>query len=322
MNNFLKLLSLIFLVFPLISKGEPNIMPSSIKQDNRFQLASNFLEHYVHLLESPRTEEVKDSIRRIKEDGFQYIIGNDKQLVNLKGTEDFSISINNENYQYITEWSENGKTLVKCSFPANIYLLTSSNKIELENNMIRRLNEVKYKSTGIKLPKVEKSILQKVSLSNFYVADHGFYITPRLKNQITYEIDTENPDSCLMLIDTEKYQLESLSNMLLTGYSRNPQNMKVKVSQYGYKHQTIEVPLSNLFELLTEEGCIPYWGVDKYNGKVVNGVYLWINLYGGYAHLMTLESPIDAIDITSNHLVKLHCYLRLDNLKSLFEEYI
>lgn len=304
----------------MASRGEPNIVPSTIKHSKEYRPAAEFLENYARLIAYlPGTAASNDSIRRIKEDGFSYIVGNDSQMVSLTGNEDFSIGLSG--YLYTAKWSSGGTTIVECSFPANIGLLKFSNKISLEDQLIERLIAASKQSLENSLPVCPKDELTRVALSDYYLSDNGYYITPRLKNQIVYEPIPHDTVTCRLLIDSNKYQLESLANMMLSGYSTNPHNVHLQVNQYGYKDHTVEMPFANLFQLLSDEGSTPYWGVDTFNGKDVKGVYVWVNLYGGYAHLLSVNIPIDAVSTAANFTAKLHCYLRLDNLKSLFEEY-
>lgn len=319
MSRYIKYIVILILVLPFKLKGEPRIIPEAIRQDANYHLASDFLEYYVKLLRTPKNQFVTDSIMRIKDDGFTYLVGNDNRMLNIKGTEDFSILLKDN--KYFAQWSKNDSPFVSCTFPANIFLLTFSNKIDLENAMIERLQNSALQSDTIQRPKASKSELRPISLSNFYIADNGFYITPRLKNQLIYEVDTFNSEFCQLLIDTNRYQIESFANMMLTGYSTNSQILSVTIDKYGYKKQKVEIPLANFVTLFEDEGCTPYWGVDTFDGKNIKGVYLWVNPYGGYAHLLTVDSSIDAIKKTGNHSANLHCYLRLDNLKNLFEEF-
>lgn len=319
MRRFVKFIVILILVLPFNLKGEPRVIPEAHRQDANYHLATDFLEHYIQLLQTPKNQVVFDSIKRIRDDGFTYLFGNDNKILNLKGTEDFSIFLKDN--RYVAQWSLNDTPIVSCIFPANIFLLTSSNKIDLENAMIERLQNSALQSDSIQRPKTPKSELNPISLSNFYISDKGFYITPRLKNQLIYEIDSLDSDICQLLIDTNRYQIESFANMMLTGYSSHPQLLSIMVDKYGYKKQKVEIPLANFVTLLEDEGCSPYWGVDTFDGKNIKGVYLWVNPYGGYAHMLTVDGTIDAISKSSIHSAKLHCYLRLDNLKNLFEEY-
>ncbi|MDE5607962.1 MAG: hypothetical protein K2I64_03410 [Muribaculaceae bacterium] len=299
--------------------GEHTIVPKDFSELPEFNIAAKFLNKYVSFLDKQQTEEVSDILRRTKEDGFRFIKGNDASLKSLTGSEDFSISF--ENGIYSAHWAKNGRDLVSCSFPANYGLLTFSNKIDLENQLIKELVQLSSDSLLIDIPVRETSTLTPISFSDFYVEDKGYYITPRLKHQLVFAKSQSNPDSCILLNDSTHYQLESIANTMLSGYSSNQHQLKVKVNQYGYKAEEVATSLPALFTYLSQNGTAPYWGVETFDGQTIKGLWVWINRPGGYAHMLTVTVPTKALSQDSQIEAKLHCYLRLDNLKSLFEEY-
>ena len=313
------LLAIIVSFLTPLAWGKNVIVPSEFENTQGLRLASEFLNEYATLLNSNPTEETNDKLRRVKEDGFSYIIGNDEIMRGLTGTEDFSISFENGKYQAL--WSVNGKCKVSCSFPANIGLLTFLNKIELETQLINRLKEKASTIEEITLPIRETANLKPITFSDYYLEDKGFYITPRLKHQLVFEQEKKGSQICRLLTDTVHYQMESLANMMLTGFSKFTHPVKVKVSKYGYGSQIVDMPYSSLYKFLADEGSIPYWGVDTFDGKMVKGLWVWINKEGGYAHMLSVTMPVSVGSTSTPINAKLHCYLRLDNLKSLFEEY-
>lgn len=300
-----------FILTPL-AWGQRMIAPNT----SELRLASMFLNQYAGLVNSTPTEAVIEKLRRAKEDGFRYLNGNDDALRRLSGTEDFAINF--ENGIYTAYWSVDGHNKITCTFPANIGLLTFLNKIELENQFIDRLKESSLATHNIKLPTREISSLSPVAYSEFYLEDKGFYITPRLKHQVIFEPEGKGAATARLLTGTGHYRMESLANMMLTGYSSDSHVVNVNVNKYGYGSQTVNIPFSSLYKLLADEGSTPYWGVETYDGTVVKGLWVWINTEGGYTHMLSVT-----MSLTHGVLMdaKLHCYLRLDNLKSMFEEY-
>lgn len=311
------ILVILIVLASLYAWGEQRIVPVDVAENSEFKYAVAFLERYNNLISGSQDESVRDSIRRVKEDGFAYTIGNDNVFRNLSGKEDFSILFNDG--VYIAEWSKDGVIKVACTFPAIIGLLTFSNKIELESKFITRLAELQCKESLISRPIRLKEDLKPVMLSDFYVEDKGFYITPRLRHQLIFS--SVDNDKCKLLIDTVCYQLESLANMMLSGFSDTPKSINLKVSQYGNKVQTLDLDFATLFDALSSEGSTPYWGVDTFDGKRVKGLYVWLNSSGGFVHMLSVNVPITVLSDSDKIEAKLHCYLRLDNLKSIFEKY-
>ena len=319
MKSKIVIVSLLIALHSFIASGEQLIVPICIKQSKEYSLVSNFLETYVNLLKEGRTVAISDTIQRAKDNGLKYTCGNDAVMRLLTGKEEFNISLNDMIYN--VEWRDKGTPIVGLSFPANIALLTFSNKIDLEKKMQNALENLPQFAAANSIPTCSVSNLTKISLSDYYISDGGYYITPRLKNQIVYCPSSSNDSVCEMLMDSTKYKVETISNIVLSGYSPADLDFRIRLDHYGYKSTEIKVPFSQLFHMLSAEGSVPYWGTNKYDGSVVEGIYVWINRYRGYAHLMNISIPISAVTSPSIAEGNMHCYIRLDNLKTLFEEY-
>lgn len=298
--------------------GGQSIVPEAIVSDINFRQAAAFLNQYVGYLNAPSSIENSDIIRRTKEYGFRYSVGSDRVLQSISGREDFNIEMSDG--MYSASWSKNGNVIVACHFPANIGMMTFSNKIELENALIERLRTLPNHEIQ-EVPKVFKTALEKVPLSDFYIQNNGFCITPRLKNQVVYTLTENEGDVCTLLVDTTRYQLESLANLMLTGYTPHALTLGVEIKQYGHKSEKMTVQMSALFAAFSEDGSKPYWGVETFDGKTVKGLYVWENLIGGYDHVMAVTIPIEALKSECTATATLYCYVRTDNVKSLFGEY-
>lgn len=296
--------------------GGRNVVPVEIYNTEEFRLAADFLNHYAALLASPRTETVGDSLRRVKDDGFRYIVGNDKAFQSVSASDVFGISLTDMAYK--ASWTRDGREYVSCTFPANIGLLTFSSKIELENNLAKKLQSIVIDEDSITRPEFEIESLTKIPYSDFYVVDKGYYVTPRLKHQV---VVAEQDGKGVMMYDPDTYAIETLSNIILTGYSPHTISTHTELSQYGYKTSRFDIKYCNLFRLMLEEGCTPYWGIDKFDGNIAKGLCVWINRSGGYAHVLSISIPVNSTYQPSDANIKLNAYIRLDNLKSLFEDY-
>lgn len=299
--------------------GRQTVVPDHMRDSGDFKLASEFLLHYYDLLGRAGNEMVADTLRQTKERGLKYNIGNDSRFKSLTGDEDLSLSLTDGLYS--AQWSRNGKLFIDCSFPSRIDLLTFTNKIELEDKMLSKLKCLVIERTVGSVPQENRSNLKKIDYSPFYVRDWGYYITPRLSHQVVYQSLDSLSDNFEMLVDSPKFTLECISNYMLTGYSPEPITINLSLDRYGYQTSDIYIDFENLFGILSSEGSVPYWGVDEYDGDRIKGLYVWLNRPGGYAHVITLDIPVKALSTSSDANAKMHSYVRLDNLKSLFEEF-
>ena len=314
------LICVLLTVFSMFSMwGGQSIVPSPLKEHKDFSIASKFIEHYYALLKQARTEAVEDTLRQIRENGVKYTVGNETKWASMKGDEEFNLRLTDGLYSAC--WSRGGKEIVAFSFPARIDLLTMSNKIRLEEMMLARLRNPVRSEQSNKKPTVQTSCLREVPFSTFHVYDAGFFITPRLTHQVIYQPLDSISSLSELLTDSSVYSLECISNILLTGYSAYPITVKVNFDQYGGQSSSVNLGFTELYEILSSEGSVPYWGVDNCDGRDVKGLYVWLNNAGGFAHVLSLELPMTAMSAPSEAKAKIYCYIRLDNLKSLFEEY-
>ncbi|MBD5355897.1 MAG: hypothetical protein HDR88_02690 [Bacteroides sp.] len=320
MKSRIIILTLMLGILSVVSvQGGRRIVPETLLSDRQFGMAANFLQHYFNLLSQPLTEENEDIIRRIKDDGFTYSKGNDIKMRDL--TEDADFFIDFDNGAYSACWEKEGSPIVVCEFPAKIGLMRLENKKELENHIIEMFRTASANPTSTSRPTTSIESVTAMPFSDFYVKDIGSFITPDLTHKIVYLPSEVNNRECELVCDPGKYPLESLSNMLLTGYSEKNVPIDLTIRQYGYNSTPIVTSLAKLYDIFSEEGCIPYWGVKEHAGDKVKGIYVWKNDMGGYCHLVSLEVPLSALSTEGKLKATLHSYLRLDNLKSLFADF-
>lgn len=311
-----------YIFFLLLSVSVASVNVSAAETDgtyNFLQPAETFLHRYRTLLKASSSEENANLIRRTKEQGFRYVKGSDNVLKNVPDNADMSLEFSNG--FYTASFSDNGSILVECSFPANVGLMRFSNKIELERQMLEKLKMAAGSHVSIKLPHETGAKLKSVPFSEFFVRDNGLYISPKLKNMLVFQSDPADTGSYVLLIDNDRYGLESLQNMMLTGYSPHPFDIDLKLRQYGYKAEEVSLDMGSLFKLFEEEGSMPYWGVKTFDGETVEGLYLWVNEAGGFIHLLNVTVPVSVVKNGGKARADLSCYIRTDNLKSLFADF-
>lgn len=307
------LLTLVVIVTPM-SKGYA-------QSDDQFKIATEFLSNYKKLLLQAPSDSVNVFIRQTIESGFKFLKGDERIFKNLTEFTDFSISLFEG--VYTVYWGIDGSTILSCQFPANYGMMTFSNKIDLEKSIYSRLSAIPEVMGHKEGRTVLKNKVIPVEHSDFYILDNGFYITPRLRNLTIYSADAAAPDSFRLLMDREgMYVLESIQNMMLTGQWTVPIFMNMTLSEYGYNKTNITKPMSGVYSLLTQDGNEPYWGLESFDGHTIKGLVIWRNEYGGYNHVMSVEFPIEILASGGEIKTKMFCYIRTDNLKSLFEEFM
>lgn len=321
MRNLIILLSFCVLVaVGAAADSTSRVVPQKFDEVKSMGLAIDFLNKYAEYLRAPKSEANSNIIRRTKEDGFKYIKGNDAAFEKLSPDLDFNISF--QNGVYNASWEDGGKTLVKVSFPANITLLTFCDKKELEKKMAHDLSNLPSNFRHPSIPEVPVSKLRPISHSDMLVLDKGYFISPRLQNLTVYTKDNSNSMCRLFVAKSGPYIMEAIQNMMLTGYSSNPVYLNLDLVEYGYKASKHSKPLDAVFNMFAAEGSVPYWGWETSETNNIKGLYVWKNEEGGFVHFLTLSIPSNIMEKGGEIKGRLRCYVRLDNVKSLFEEYM
>ena len=296
-----------------------NIIPDELLGDPKFGMAARFLNRYSYLLSLPDTEEKEDRIRRVKDDGFSYEKGNDAAFLAIPEGSDFSIDFNKG--VYAAQWSVGDKVMVACRFPAKVGLMKQENKKDLELLLIDRFRSAPVSDIKQSIPSATDKDVRKIPFSDFYVRNGDSFISSKLANHTVFLPKDGDKGSFILVFDPGKYPVETVSNMFLTGYSPSRIPIELQIKQYGYASTSVDTGLAELFSIFSEEGCSPYWGLKENVGENVKGLYLWKNDMGGYCHVVSVDMPLSAISEGGKVNATLHCYVRLDNLKSLFDEY-
>ena len=299
--------------------GRPPVVPDYIRDSEDFMLASKFLDHYHELLKHSDIESVGDTLRQTRERGLKYKVGNDSRFKSLTGEEEFSLYLTDGLYD--AQWRRDGKLLVECSFPSRIDLLSFSNKVELEDMMLFKLKNQDIENEVGPVPQEDMSKLRRIDYSPFYVRDLGYYITPRMSHQVVYQLLGSTSNVCELLVNSPKYPLECISNYMLTGYSPELITINLNLNRYKCQTEVVTIDFRKMFGILSSEGSVPYWGVEEYDGDMVKGLYVWLNRSGGFAHIISMDIPVKSLSTSSEANARMHSYVRLDNLKSLFEEF-
>ncbi len=319
-HRFLRLTFAIHLAAICIAQSAgKSIVPDFMLEDRQFGMAANFLQRYSEIVSLPESEENADRIRRVKEDGFKYSKGNDHTLSALPENADFSIDFNKGVYS--ASWTVDGKTLVECSFPAKVGLMKIENKKGLELMMIDTFRNHTSSVANCSIPTATAKDVSKIQFSDFFVKNGDSFLTSDLSNKTLFFPLNEADDVYTLVYDPGKYPLETLSNILITGYSKGDIDLDLKIKQYGYDSTDVATNLASLYNIFTQEGCVPYWGVKETTADTIKGLYLWKNNMGGYCHVVSLEVPISALSSKSKAKASLNCYVRLDNLKSIFADH-
>ncbi len=316
MERIVFIISLILTFSGVRAQGIEARIPEMILSDPDYRLATRCVARYAELTLAAGCSKADSLLMKAQQDGFRFEVGHPSDLSCIPQSASFGIGFNGREYEI--KWSEEDRIIVKCVFPANIQLLSFKDKYSLDNELLEVLESAEC-SAGISMSFPNDSILEKIPFSDCFLLDKGFFITPRLKHQISYLKTEENSSSCQLLIDFDKYPLETVSNIMLSGCS-SPQFELDIVMRGKDGKRGVKIGFADFYRIMVEEGCFPYWGIDKFDGENIKGVYVWINKFGGYAHVLSVTASIGGLMSGNSSKATLSSFIRLDNLKTLVEE--
>lgn len=315
MQDFILKAALAAVILISTSASARVTVPDTMLSQPAGRWAARFVDRYIATLEAPASESRSASLRRAEHNGVEFSIGRPDDMLSMPDKADFTLSFSGSEYNI--RWQSGAKS-VAVKVPAKVSAITLMSTRELEDSLVSALR-CHRPDVNPSRPTALKTELKQIPYSDFYISDKGFYILPRLHNQLIY-LSPADGDSCVMMIDGSRYIPEALSNMIISGYTPFAVETSLTIKCYGYRATELTIPLDALQRAFADEDSTPYWGLEKYDGKIATGICLWVNEYGGYAHLLRLDIPVDALSKPCKAKAILHPYIRLDNIKSLFEE--
>lgn len=291
-------------------------LPEGLGEMPEYGLIVGFIDSLTRLIEEPSGEEKEIRLQRLFDDGVCFTAGKPELLLSDMGELDFEV--NSSQGEYLVSWSDNGKVALAIKIPANVQVLTLSDKPTLEKNLCTRLRNAEP-CTDRNRPYAMADALKKQAGSKLRVDDRGFLIHPDIASRLIYEPVGNN--KFRLLYNPSDHPLETIGNMLISGYSEQPVSVVLTMPDGLSGSARIELPLASLHKIFESDGCIPYWAVTASSGETVSGLYLWEQPNGRYIHMITLKADTSIPAEGGVVYGTLTPYIRTDNLKNLFGEF-
>ena len=78
--------------------------------------------------------------------------------------------------------------------------------------------------------------------------------------------------------------------------------------------------MSKLVRYLSQQNCLVYTGIQKYDKSMIGGSLMAVNMELGYQHLLMFSFSKDLIDRPKEHTIKIKMYsfIPIHNISSLF----
>lgn len=213
-------------------------------------------------------------------------------------------------------WSLDGRKVI-VRMPVSYSVAKIGSRSEIENKFVALLKSgVPHKRGKIVY---DVASLQPYGEDKFILPGESYQRMEAINRNVYFESDGEKP------VWDRKYPLESVANLMLLPsdiYESVDVDMTVRKHGYGEK-ETLKIPLETLLAVCNQDGCIPYWGVDKFDDEKLMGVIFFFNRSQGYSHVVRVECDIDEI-FAGKGIIKsiASLYIPTNNVQDLFAPYV
>lgn len=191
----------------------------------------------------------------------------------------------------------------------------ASERSATEDNFIAGLHVADCHPSAVAVP----DSLEQVSDSLW--RHPGEHYNLRSVNASTYYII--GADSVAAPVCDPAYPAESVANLLLLPMKKSfavPMTVTVLKHEPGTK-ESIETTVGNFVAYCREEGCIPFWGVEKIEGDTLQGALFLYNPSAGYDHVLKITcEPAAVIAGEGGVTARASLYIPTKNVKTLFDD--
>lgn len=267
------------------------------------------------ILNRLETELLNLSLGIDKEDVFVKIVSGD--LKTLKSiTPETSHSITNSNSRDLTvEWlSDKGTT--KVSMPLNYQSIKGGSRTDIEQTLISNIrNNKKQRSDAF----FNIETAEPYSVDKYIIPGHSYQ-----NKDITRNIYLTT-DSVVNPIWDSNFPLESIANLFICPndiYRDIELNVTVLKHEYGEK-ENFTVSLDTFLAYCEDEGCVPFWGVEKFHDGKIEGALFLYNQGQGYDHVLKIDcEPKVVIENHGSITARASLFVPTNNVNNLFQPYI
>lgn len=283
------------------------LFPTEMKTAMRSPLPY-FLERYFLTLRFP--PKVKTVEQMLRDDQFTIEHGSIATAALIRPEDTFAYSLTL--YRYTAEWKRDGKTLLRCSFPADFELLYGTTQTEAEQGIEADIRRCK----PIADDEVNGDELTPVAQPGYYIRKGSFYLSEVMNDDRYYQSDDE--DKYQPVFDA-RFPAESAANLMLCSGVADDLRMEVKEVLYGFLEKTFTVSIGQWIAYCRKSGCILYYGTEKITDGMIEGTVVAVNTAGGYDHLLSVTIPREAI--ASGDLAvsaTLYPFVPMHNVRNIF----
>lgn len=214
---------------------------------------------------------------------------------------------------YIVEWTSN-RQKVSMLVPADYQLFTGANAIELENIFERDICRIPTTLMADVLPDEWANCTLSHS-ENILIASNGSYLSSQIRSDLYLQKGAEKNS---LIVDSER-PLQSVNNILLTGYFNQEIPLELTIDKYGYLKSKLKITLQQFICYCRQEKCKLYIGIKTRTNDQITTTLFALNTQMAYNHTISLDFPLSILrDGTGIIKGTLYAYTPLQNITEKF----
>ncbi len=225
------------------------------------------------------------------------------------------ISVRRDSLRYLITWSD-GVDNLALMFPANIQILTSKDKKELE----QELESVLLFSYPDVISREISNDENLSEVDHIYLLNNGYLFIKDMTNSTFFQ---KQSDGSYSVIYTPN-QLEASFNNLFQEPLQHSSKLKIVVEQqlYGKSKKQFAISLSHLLKFIKANGFDAYVGIENMSTESVESTIILHNQNLNYYHMLHIKTTPKELfaEQGGNLAARWYAYIPGDNILSLYEE--
>lgn len=232
----------------------------------------------------------------------------------LSPQSDYSL-INSNSKSMTIEWPLSNRC-VSVTMPLNYDVLTSGSRDEIENDFITKIKS--FKGSRVSFESIDTLKLEPYG-ENKYLYPGSSY-QHRLITRNIY-LNSDN----ISLVCDKQSPVESIANLFIVPSVISDSitvDLTILKHEYGEKENCV-IPLSQLLAASEDDGCIPFWGMEKYEEGILEGSLFLYNNFRGYDHVIKIVcNPENVLNRQGHIQARASLFIPTNNVQNLYSPYI
>ncbi len=229
---------------------------------------------------------------------------------------DSSCSVNSMNSKSMSaSWDLGGKT-VSVTIPVGYDTNSKGSRTDIEEDFITKLRS--YNGSRAKFETIEAGRLEPYS-ANISVYPGAAYHSRLITRDVYFSDNGTDP------VWDAASPKESIANLFLypsEKYGNTKINISILRHEYGEKNE-VSVALDQFLAMCESDGCVPFWGVEKFENGVLEGALFLYNKRKGYDHTLKIVcKPEDVINGKGDIRARASLFIPTNNVHELFAPYV